>query len=255
MRLKEMPSENIAHWQSGIQMAAADFSICYLCGNPLSAICGENNVDHVPMKQLWTPEIRKSHTLNLVTVNVHKKCNSEYQHDEDYFMATILPMSKGSFAGDSHYNKLKSDIVGKKNLGLKLQVLGEFSDKVGNILLPSSKVAKSFDKVRFNRIIWKIVRGLFFLNNGVVLPSNWPIDRDVFLENPPKHFRLFSSLPDVPERGDYPGVFSYRFTQLVNPNGPHYWAMLFLDKVIVTAYFHDPQCSCEICSGTVQHCI
>ena len=207
------------------------------------------------MRQLWTPEVRQSLTLNLVTVNVHKKCNSEYQHDEDYFMATILPLSKGSFAGESHYKKLTSDIVQSKNLGLKIQVLDEFSNKVGNILLPSSKVAKSFDTARFNRVIWKIVRGLFFIHSNVVLPSNWPIVRDVFLEKPPEHFRWFSSLPDVPEHGDYPGVFSYRFTQLVNPNGLHYWAMLFLDKVIVTACFHDPKCGCEICSGTMQQCI
>jgi hypothetical protein len=227
-------------------MFGPKIELCYLCGNPMSGE-EENNVDHIPMKQLWTPEIRKSNNPNLVTRKVHKNCNSEYQLDEDYFVATILPLSKGSFAGESHYKKLTSDIVQNKNLGLKLQVLDEFSNKVGSILLPNSKVAKSFETERFNRIVWKILRGLFFLHNDVVLPLNWPIIRDIFLEDPPEHFRLFSSLPEVPEYGDYPGVFSYRYTQLVKPNGLHYWAMLFFDKVIITACFHDTQCDCEVC--------
>ncbi len=231
-------------------MAVLEDGLCYLCGQKLNANSNENNLDHVPMRQLWTPEIRKSHNLNLVTLKVHQSCNREYQEDEDYFLATILPFSKGSYSGETHYRKLTSDIKANKNIGLKLQVLGEFSNRIGNILLPNGKVAKSFDTNRFNRIIWKIVRGLFFKhNNGVVLPLNWPIVRDLFIDSPPPHFRMFNSLPDIAEHGDYPCVFSYRYTKHIELNGLHYWAMLFLDRIIVTVCFHDPLCRCEECLG------
>ncbi len=210
--------------------------LCYLCGKPLSE---PTNVDHIPMKQLWTPEIRKTHGPNLQTRRVHRQCNSDYQLDENYFLATILPLAKGSYAGESHYRKLATDIISKKELPLKIQVLNEFSDKVGGIHLPNSKIAKSFDTRRFNRIIWKIIRGLFFVHNDEVLPVEWPILRDVFIDNPPEHFLLFNSLPNISEHGAYPGVFSYRYTKLMEPDGLHYWAMLFLDQIIITVSFDD----------------
>lgn len=202
------------------------------------------------MQQLWTPEIRKLHSPNLVTVEVHQSCNQSYQLDEEYFVASIIPFSKGTYAGESHYRKLENEVKLKKKARLKIQVLNEFDFQPGGIYLPTGKVAKRFDTQRLNRVLWKIVRGLHFLHHQEVLPSDWPIVRDIFIDDPPDHFRVFMSLVDVPEHGEHPGVFAYRFIQLDKTNGVHYWALLFLNRIIVTVYFHHPDCECSSCADT-----
>jgi len=220
-------------------------ALCYLCGKPLEP---PTNADHVPMKQLWTPDIRKIHSPVLKTLKVHNQCNSDYQLDEEYFVASILPMAKGSYAGDSHYRKLENDVRAKKKIPLKQMVHQEFDFRPGGIFLPSGKVTKHFDRERIDRVVWKIVRGLHFIHHSEILPAKWRIVRDIFIDQPPDHFRWFMLQPDNPERGNYPGVFSYRFKQVTEQEKMQYWAMLFLDRIIITAFFHHPSCDCESCS-------
>jgi hypothetical protein len=68
-------------------------NICYLCGKPLAA---PTNVDHPVMKQIFAPQIRRQHNVSqLITFDVHKACNSAYQHDEDYFVRTLSRLHAG----------------------------------------------------------------------------------------------------------------------------------------------------------------
>jgi len=71
--------------------------LCYLCAEPLTAPISD---DHVPMKQLVTPKIRKAHNpSNLLTIPVHYRCNRSYQEDEDYFVHSLMPFARGSYCG------------------------------------------------------------------------------------------------------------------------------------------------------------
>jgi hypothetical protein len=88
--------------------------------------------------------------------------------------------------------------------------------------------------------------GLYFHHHNEVLQAKAARWVTVTPPNrvPPEHFRVFVNQPEAQSRGQYPGVFDYKFGKY--PEG-HYWALLFWDRIIVTVVFHDPSCSCSKC--------
>jgi hypothetical protein len=88
-------------------MQKVETTICYLCGKPLIP---PMNVDHPVMRQLFAPEIRRQYNISqLITLDVHKACNTGYQTDEDYFVRSLMPFARGSVAGNAIYAKVLSD--------------------------------------------------------------------------------------------------------------------------------------------------
>jgi hypothetical protein len=224
--------------------------LCYLCGH---ALCQPVDNDHVPMQQLWAPELRKKHALHLVTIPVHKACNGAYQRDEDYFVRTILPFVPGSYAGDALFRKAMADYRDEdRKRPLMQKVLSEFERKPSGLTLPTGKIAKRFEGERVARIAWKIVRGLHFHHSGQVLPEDWTTSVQLHLADnltlPPDHFLSFMSMPNNPAHGAYPGVFTYRFQKFPDAGDLHYWALLILDRILLIVTFHDFDCSCVACT-------
>jgi hypothetical protein len=221
--------------------------LCYLCGEPLAEPVSD---DHVPMKQLFAPEVRKKYNRSiLLTISVHDRCNKLYQPDEDYFVHSLMPFAPGSYSGKALYQKVLRDYRGGKNVGLVRKVLGEFEPRPSGLVLPGNKVVKRFEGERISRIAWKIVRGLYFHHHNEVLPAvhtTW-VSLTPPGEMPPEHFMVFMSLPDNEPHGQYPGVFDYRFQRFTEVQDDHYWALLIWDRIIITVIFHDPKCSCEQC--------
>jgi hypothetical protein len=221
-------------------------NLCYLCGEPLAKPISD---DHVPMRQLFAPEVRKKHNpSNLVTISVHDRCNKSYQRDEDYFVHSLMPFAPGSYSGKALYQKVLRDYQGGYNVGLVRKVLGEFEPRPSGLKLPRNKVVKRFEGKRISRIVWKIVRGLYFHHHNEVLPADltpW-VSLTPPNEMPPEHFRVFMSVPNEPY-GQYPGVFDYRFQRFSEGQDIHYWALLIWDCIIITVMFHDPKCSCQQC--------
>ena len=72
-------------------MPQAPNGLCYLCGQPLVEPVSS---DHVPPKQLFARAVRKAHSPHLLTIPVHDACNKAYQHDEDYFVHTLMPFAR-----------------------------------------------------------------------------------------------------------------------------------------------------------------
>ena len=229
-------------------MAIDDFNlnlnreICYLCGTSFS---GEINRDHVPPQQLYADSIRKNHNPNLLTLPVHKNCNSSYQFDEDYFAVTLMPLGLGSYSGNAFYSEKLSKFKQNKKVGLIRKILGEFEPRPSGLYLQNDKVLKRFDGVRLGRISWKIVRGLYFYHFKEFLPEG--IKKNIRIvspgEKPPPEF---SDIINDPVRGQYPGVFDYRFTDSLSHNF-HYWALLLWDRIILIIDFQYPACECDTC--------
>ena len=215
--------------------------ICYLCGKSLA---GAIDLDHVPMRQIHAPDVRRTHNLQLLTIPVHGHCNKQFQRDEDYFVHTIMPFARGSYAGDAIYQRTLEQFRNGRNSGLVHRVLQEFEPRPSGLVLPVNKVVKRLDGARISRVAWKIVRGLYFHHNNAVLPATaalW-VSLTPPGDVPPEHFLHFVGLPDNPSHGRYPGIFDYKFQMF--PEG-HYWALLFWDRIIMTVIFHDPACTCE----------
>lgn len=220
--------------------------ICYLCGCPLNAEVEDIDDDHVPPRQFHSREIRSSENLNLLTLPTHRKCNSAYQLDEEYFIHTFAPMVMGTFSRSSILKELLGQYRAGRNVPLNRMVLGEFQKRPSGLYLPPGKVVKRFDPQRVWRVVWKITRGLFFHEHKVFLPKDTPRQYKIMSpgEKPPDEFFL---LPDDPIHGRYPGVFDYKFRKLEDDLNLHIWAMLFWDNIIALVYFHDPGCTCDVC--------
>src|SRR4051794_37073186 len=89
---------------------------CYLCGNPLTE---PTSVDHVPPLLFFAKELRRKHNIDkLMTIPVHLACNLSYQFDEEYFVHTLLPMTRGSEAGDVHHERVRQKMKAGKNVRL-----------------------------------------------------------------------------------------------------------------------------------------
>ena len=86
--------------------------ICYLCGLKLGE---EIDYDHIPPKQFYAHRIRKAHTLNLLTLPVHKKCHETYQKDEDYFVHSIAPLAMESYSGKAIWEDILDRLREIKN--------------------------------------------------------------------------------------------------------------------------------------------
>jgi hypothetical protein len=212
-------------------------ALCYLCGQPLSEPIG---MDHVPMQQLYAPEVRKAHSPNLLTIPVHDQCNKSYQVDQDYFVTALMPHARGSYAGDAIYKRALDRYRGGGKVGLVRKVLAEFEPRPSGLVLPRNQVVQRFDGTRISRVAWKIVRGLHFHHHNNCLPENLTTRVSVTVpdEEPPEHFKAFMGLPNNEEHGQYPGVFAYRFQNLTEAHvNAHYWTTLFWHRIIITAAF------------------
>ena len=218
--------------------------ICYLCGDPL---VGETSVDHVPPKQLYAKEIRKKHSPNLLTIRVHKRCNSSFQYDEDYFVNTLAPFGKDSYAGSA----LLREVFSKYKAGVKRPLVGkvlkEFERAPSGIVLPKGLVAKRIEGDRVQRVAWKIVRGLYFHEFGTVLPEYKPKSLTIAPPDRPPPIEFLQALFDRPSRGAYPGVFDYKYVTVAELDDFNYWGLLLWDRLILIVAFHGPRCACERC--------
>ncbi|MBI1989608.1 MAG: hypothetical protein HYS65_07720 [Betaproteobacteria bacterium] len=132
--------------------------------------------------------------------------------------------------------------------GLVHKVLQEFERKPSGIVLPPNLIAKRLEGERVHRVVWKIIRGLYFHHFNEVLPEWVPNGLEIVPPDrpPPKEFLI--GLPDDPIHGQYPGVFDYKFAKFPEVHNFNYWAMLLWDRIILIVTFHDPACYCEHCT-------
>lgn len=219
--------------------------ICYLCGDIL---CEPISVDHVPLKQLYAHEIRrKDNPSKMLTIPVHDCCNKKYQHDEDYFVNTLAPFARGSYAGDIKLKEIVDSYHRGKNKDLVQKVLKEFDARPSGIILPKGKMANRFEGARMSRVALKILRGLYFHHHQKCLPEDLLSKVEIHSPDFPPPEIFYMALQNSVEQGVYPGVFDYKFATFPNLHNLHYWGFLLWDRIIITIIFQDPICGCSEC--------
>jgi hypothetical protein len=207
---------------------------CYLC---CLAIEVDSSRDHVPPKQLYVRSVRLAHSPNLYTLPTHRACNQAFQFDEDYFVNSLAPFSAGSYAGNELITDIGRKFQSGEKIGLVKTVLSEFEQRPSGLVLPPGLIAKRVDPSRIRRVLWKIVRGLYFKENGAILSSDQAVGIEIFPPDrePSRFFQ--DALGSLDSRGQYPGVFDYKYFRDNAQSDLEYWGLLFWDRLIITALF------------------
>jgi hypothetical protein len=222
----------------------ATVTTCYLCGGPLDA---DRSDDHVPPKQFFPEGFRKaSRAVQLDTVPVHPACNKAFQSDEDYFVTTLAGFAANTTAGSLAWRDVNRRFRRPQGVTLGRMVLREFEHRPSGIILPPGKIGKRFQRGRIDRVIWKVVRGLYFLEHRSILPARVPHYSSLVLpgDQPPKPVLAVVSQP---EKGRYPTVFAYRFKVFTEAGGLQLWVLFLWDCIGCWVAFHDPECRCAKC--------
>ena len=138
---------------------------CYLCGDVIGS-SEEWNRDHVPPRAIFASSVRKEHNPNLDSLVTHTGCNSSHQLDEEYFIVSLAGL-----LGTRTASAVMGDIRKKASEGSLGPLIREVLSRFGKVIGPNGERTYTYDTVRVERALWKIVRGLYTLLTGEVLPE------------------------------------------------------------------------------------
>ncbi|TAU80453.1 hypothetical protein ELI41_29545 (plasmid) [Rhizobium leguminosarum] len=221
------------------RMQRLNVKVCYLCGKPLLADREAENDDHVPPEQLLARSLRKAENkIKLITLRVHKTCNQAYSSDEEYFTQVLIPFARGSVGGNAVWEKAVADYRhGKRHL-LVHRILGQGKTNVRGVMLPPGKLWLDLEQYRFDRVVGKIIRGLYFLETQrfLTLPDDVNVRLTLPGQPPPDDFERVMTYCASESKGQHQGVFAYRNAVA---NDLHYWALLLWDRILITACFKE----------------
>ena len=229
-------------------------SPCFLCSKPMRA--GEDtNREHIPARSFYPSEIRRQFNPDLDCLQVHSACNSAIKRDEEYFLASFGPMAAGDvLVGPALLRDLKRGIEDDPSRrALAHAILQEFSIVQGT----DGSRLKTHDPKRAGAVLWKIVRGLAFLDTGGKL---------LMEPNAPRFIQIFptaDSITDAPgwlsealqgeTMGKYGRILDYRVKTFVDfadsavSRAWQVWTLLLWNRVVAVVAFHAPSCPCQDC--------
>jgi hypothetical protein len=187
---------------------------CAYCGD-----CRELTKDHVPPRSLFSKP-----RPALMTVPCCNPCNKGFQQDDEYFQLMV----KAGIDTQKFPNEVADSIKAIKNLarpeslGFAISFLEKYEPNPGRHYV---------DPKRIERVLHRIVRGLFYHDVGVRLLESLPF-RFVSINDSPKKAAAFrsviASLEESPTTvGD--GIFRYAFEQEVPFTLSMAWLFTFYD--------------------------
>ncbi|UCG46476.1 MAG: hypothetical protein JSU94_13335 [Phycisphaerales bacterium] len=207
-----------------------DPEICYLCGQSIE---GTASRDHVPPRQFFTRMFRKTKSPNLLTLPTHAECNKSYQDDEDYFFASLAPITEQAYIHDWLMEEAGNKLSRQHSQGLREKVMSEFNSTVAGLYLPRHLIAKIPDWNRVGRVVWKVVRGLCYHHYLKFLPEETThrIRYCQTSDPPPPIYTKY--LLEAPLLASHPEVFAHRFAGVSNPGSlSGLWALIFWQSLV-----------------------
>jgi len=162
---------------------------CYLCG------CPAETQDHIPPKGLF----QKPRPTNMITVPACHRCNNSGAKDDEYFRWFIATASAEDPAAEQIIDMriLPSLRTKPAFFGLirrsfrRVDLVSE-----GGIWLGQSPAIK-FDRPRIQRVVERIVKGLFWRHSGRSLQQPYYVENLILNPKPPddKFRRAVLALP------------------------------------------------------------
>lgn len=184
--------------------------ICYLCGTSIEN--ADLSADHIPPRAFFPKDVRVG--LNLQVAPAHKTCNESFKADEEYFQHALFievlnkkPSITASLKNDFYRRADKPQtpaLIRKISKGIS-------NTTSGGIYLPHGIHQVEIDQLRIERVVLKIARGLFYIENNSFLPLQTAKDIRFCLNESevPDLYKLY--WPHVKIKGVYPKVFSYKY--------------------------------------------
>ncbi len=139
--------------------------------------CGQvaDTREHIPAKQFFkgTPD------KPLITVPSCNLCNSGFQKDEDFFRQFYVSflMDRSPEAKQLMDGEISRSILRTPALGHQMFSQMKLVDAYTKSGLYTGKMTmytiSDADKIRINKVVNKIIRGLFFHKFSQVLPADW----------------------------------------------------------------------------------
>lgn len=214
---------------------------------PICIYCGKNpkeTADHVPPKSYY-PKPRPS---DLITVPSCLKCNHGAGKDEEFFLATFMFSDAGiSEAGKQLWSE-KMHRAYEKNIGLKRKIADSLKRKEivtpAGIILGNHWTIKT-DQVRFENVVNKIVRGLYYHElHERLAPSSEILSLYLSKE---QHFNVAEQHIDQLKHGSngWKGIFEYRFNILEEDPNISMWLLRFYNCAYFFAITGDSQINNE----------
>ena len=143
-------------------------SMCIYCGK------AADTREHIPPKQFFKGTVDKP----LITVPSCNACNAGFQKDEDFFRqfyASML-MARSSEAKKLMEGEVSRSILRTPALGHQMFSQMKLVDQYTKSGLYKGKMTmytiSDSDKERINRVVTKVIKGLFFHKFGQTIPED-----------------------------------------------------------------------------------
>jgi hypothetical protein len=200
------------------------------------AICGietKTTKDHIPPKCLYpTP---RDNGINLNTVPACNKCNNGSASDDEIFKVIIgIDTGEHQKEPEKVAQSLKKTIDGSKDINTN--VLNSscltYANLNGKVLEPA--VAVTFDFSSYERVINRIVRGLYWMETRKSMPSEAIVTViDGKQIAPSFSAELMEVMHLLPLKKLNQGTFAYRWH--APPEKTQIWGLQFFDRHTVFA--------------------
>ncbi len=192
---------------------------CVQCGG-----FGPITDDHVPPKLLF-PE-PKPKPSELIIVPSCSACNNGAGKDEEYFLAVLMFSDAGVSPAGSALWEQRLMRMYRNNLGLRTRIARSFTRL--QIVTPAGlllghRFALRRDAARFERVINKIVKGLYFFEYKEALAQKVTVESILLnVEQETIVMDQFSHQLRLGSRS-WPGIFEYCFNRVADQPEESIW--------------------------------
>lgn len=220
---------------------ASEITRCIYCGETKNI-----TRDHVPPQCLF-PDPKPT---NMITVPACKPCNESYKLDDEFFRVCVLSQADLHPTGRKLWNeKVTGPTLNRKSSLERSPALANFlANQLITVNLKSEtgiclgkRDAILFPADRINRVIERIVRGLFWHHYRIRIGSNIGF-LSVMNPNIEKISNIINKIAISSIGGD---VFYYRYANVAEDPEQSMWFLLFYKRILFSAFLTREEVSVE----------
>jgi hypothetical protein len=208
--------------------------VCTYCGGR-----EELTNDHIPPKNIFPKPLPE----NLITVPACKKCNKDFQKDEEYFRLKICLSQQTGNNSPARINRetIIRSLGRSEAMGFKNKIISDINIipflKPKGVIGP--RLAYYVDLNRIFRVVEKTVKGLFFHETGQRLYSPYEVkiySDDTLEQCPPDVLDELKNTIIYPLAKIQPkvignGIFEYRFFIAQEMPFVSVWVLTFFEQI------------------------